>query len=138
MYGWLSMTEQQVRTTVTQQAKSAILAGFSAAVVSLAFFMPLTLHLRIPESISPVAWYFCPESGLFAPQYYHSRSSDYDPSHLVACLDTQGNRIESVDKHTQIVWSIAAYWFAFLLPPFLLATRPLFRGREGPREDCTR
>ena len=50
-------------------------AGFMSLVLGFALAMPLTLHFNLPDRIEPVARYFCPETGTFAPRYFQARSA---------------------------------------------------------------
>mgnify|MGYP000890040599 CR=1 FL=1 len=98
-------------------------AGFMSLVLGFALAMPLTLHFNLPDRIEPVARYFCPETGTFAPRYFQARSAR--KSRYEACLDAEGKRIEDRATHYRIVQTIGFAWSAALLPLFFLIFRPL-------------
>lgn len=106
--------------------KGIAVAALIAGLLSAAFLTPMTLHLRITDSIGPVARHFCPETGLLAPRYFSSRSSSSGPESWLACLDESGQRIERLDVHQKIVWTHIGLWFALTFPLVLPIALRLF------------
>ena len=115
-----------------EQLLRLALAMFISALLCLAFLMPVTLHFGALDRIEPVARYFCPESGLFAPRYWHSRTKESNPDYWEACLDENGERVNSRETHQKIVFTVAGFWFC-LVGPLMFAFLGLMFPGQGPR-----
>lgn len=114
---------------ISDRAKAAALALLLALVMGFAMAMPLTLHLRLPDRVEFVARHFCPETGVMAQRYYSPRSSRR--SLQVACLDSNGDRIEDSATHGYIVRTIGFAWSAALWLLFYSIFAPLFVTGRG-------
>lgn len=111
--------------------KGILVAAFIAAVLSMALFTPLALHFKIVDGIPALTRAFCPETGIMAPRFSMGKSWHRDPEQWVACLDEKGRRIERLDRHYAIIWSLNAFGFALLIPPIAWCLRSTFWSTEA-------
>lgn len=96
--------------------KRLAIAAFLGGTISVAFLAPVTLQAGLLDRIEPVARFFCPETGKFAPRYWHGRTPGNNSDNWEACLDSEGKRINSAETHRAIVFSVAGVWFLVAAP----------------------
>lgn len=111
--------------------KRLVLSAFIGGLLSLILLMPVSLQSGLLDRVEPVARYFCPETGQFAPRYWHGRSIGNNPDNWEACLDGEGERVNSADTHRSIVFSVAGVWFVVVGPLLFMILGPKFPGSRN-------